>query len=54
MKGGITVGVKHVSTKTWTVHSELTLGDRAKTSLLHQLSFDEDGLITGSTVFSTK
>ena len=52
MKAGLTVGTKHVSTKTASVHTELTLGDRGKTKLLHQLTFDEDGLIVGSVVYT--
>lgn len=51
-KSGITVGTKHVSTKTGSVHTELTLGDRAKTKLLHQLTFDDEGLITASKSFT--
>ena len=52
-KGKLTVGTKHVSTRTQTVHTELTIGSgRSNSDVLHQLTFDEDGLITASKVFS--
>ena len=44
-----TVGTKHVSSRTATVHVDVTIGG---VSAVHKLSFDEDGLITSSDVFT--
>ena len=43
-------GAKHVSTRTATVHVDLT---RGSASGIHKLEFDDDGLITKSEVFTT-
>ena len=52
-KGSLAVGTKHVSTRTQAVHTELTVGSgRSSATVLHQLTFDDDGLIVGSAVYN--
>jgi len=49
-----TVGVVHTSVRTASVHVDLTLGARGGPQAgVHRLTFDEDGLITTSSVFAT-
>ena len=50
LAGGVEVGMMHVSARTGSVHVDLTLSGGA--SAVHKLKFAEDGLISGSDIFT--